>query len=384
MRPLVKLSLTAVAGAMLVAITGVEAHKAITSQYTYNDDVFPILRDKCGRCHMEGGPAPMSLLTYNENGGAVAWAESMREMLISEAMPPWYADPTGPAVKNSHALTPRELDIVVTWAVGGTPRGDGTKALAPLPAPAQWTLGEPDLTLQMPAEHTLGPGVIDDSLEVTIPTKLGEAKWVRATDLLPGTPSMVRRALIAVENGATLAVWEPGDEAIPAPGGSAFHIPANAVLRLQIHYKKPWREEQDAKSDRSTIGLYFTDEPLSGKDIQAVTVNGPKDEGDALQPRVFTGTMTAAGRVLALRPSLDQPYGSLEVTAVAASGRRVPLLKLRAPRPEWPRRYWLADPVELPAGTTIEVTATPGDLDSGPLMKPLNFPLQIALDVVPQ
>jgi hypothetical protein len=384
MRPLAKVSVAAIAGVMLVTITGLDAHKAITSKYTYNEDVFPILRDKCGRCHTDGGAGPMSLLTYNENGGAMAWAESIREMLISEAMPPSFADPTGPAVKNSHGLTPRELDIIVTWAVGGTPRGDLTKTLPRVPAPAQWTLGEPDLTLQMPKEHTLGPGVVEDGLDVVIPTKLTEAKWVKAADLLPGLPAMVRRALITVENGAVLAVWEPGDEAVAAPGGSAFRIPANANLRLQIQYKKPWQDEQETKADRSTIGLYFTDEPLSGKDIQAVTVDGPKGEGDALETRTFTGAFATAGRVLALRPSLDQPYGSLEVTAIAASGRRVTLLKLRAPRPEWPRRYWLADPVELPSGTKIEVKATPADPTTGPLLKPLNFPLQLALDVVPQ
>jgi hypothetical protein len=386
MRPLAKFSLFsvfAIAATSLVAITSVEAHKAITSKYTYNDDVFPILRDKCGSCHTDGGPAPMSLLTYNENGGAMAWAESIREMLISEAMPPWYADPTGPAVKNNHSLSPRELDIIITWAVGGTPRGE-IKTLPTVPVHAEWTLGAPDLAIPMPKEHTLAPGIVEDAIDITIPTNLTEAKWVKATDLLPGNPAMVRRALVTVENGPVLAVWEPGDEAVAAPGGSAFKLPANAVLRLKVQYKKPWQDEQETKTDRSTIGLYFTDQPLSGKDIQAVNVDGPKGEGDALEPRTFSTTMAAAGRVLALRPSLDQPYGAVEVTAVAASGRRVTLLKLRAPRPEWPRRYWLADPVELPAGTKIEVKATPGDPESGPLMKALNFPLQMALDVVPQ
>jgi hypothetical protein len=383
MPALARVAVIGLAAALLVAIASVEAHKAVTSKYSYNDDVYPILRDKCGRCHVDGGAAPMSLLTYNENGGAVAWAESIREMLISEAMPPWYVDPTGPAVKNTHTLTPRELDILVTWAVGGTPRGSDKKP-TPAPAHASWTLGEPDLALPMEKEHTLGPAVIHDTIDVTIPTKLTEAKWVKAADLLPGTRSMVRRALIRVENGPVLAVWEPGDDAVPAPGGTAFRIPAGASLQLQIYYKKPWQDEQQAKSDRSTVGLYFTEEPLSGKDIQGVMVHGPKGEGDALEPRTFTGSLPAAGRVLAIRPSLDQPYGSVEVTAVAASGRRVPLLKLRAARPEWPRRYWLADAVELPAGTKIEVKATPGDPDTGPLLKPMSTPLEIALDVVPQ
>ncbi len=87
---------------------------------------------------------------------------------------------------------------------------------------------------------------------------------------------------------------------------------------------------------------------------------------------------------MALRPMLDSPYSMVEVTAVGASGRKVALLKLRNTRPEWPRRYWLVDPIELPANTKIEVTLEPGDPDIGPLGKAEAFALQIGLDVVPQ
>ena len=31
-----------------------EAHRPITSKYTYNDDIFPIMRDHCGRCAQRG------------------------------------------------------------------------------------------------------------------------------------------------------------------------------------------------------------------------------------------------------------------------------------------------------------------------------------------
>src|SRR6476660_8031707 len=113
-------ALVAGAAALAVAVIAtatIDAHKGITSKYTYNDDVYPVLRDKCGHCHAEGGPAPMSLLKFDiDSGGAAAWAESIRENLVSEAMPPWYADPIGPAVKNNRTLTARELDIIVTWA----------------------------------------------------------------------------------------------------------------------------------------------------------------------------------------------------------------------------------------------------------------------------
>ncbi len=365
---------------MLVAATGIDAHKGNTSKYTYNDDIYPLLRDKCGRCHVDGGPTPMSLLTYQENGGAVAWAQSIREMLVAGAMPPWYADPTGPAVKNNHVLAPRELDMLITWATGGTPQGDLHKKPAPSVAHAQWPLGTPDLVLPMKQEYTLAAGVMENTADFTIPTSFTETRWLKAADLLPGTPSMVRQATIAVENGQVLAVWEPGDNPAMAPGGTAFEIPAGAMLHLEMRYKKGWQDEQVAKSDRSTVGLYFTDEPLSGKAIESFVVDAPSGES----PKSFGAALTTAGRVLAIRPRVDQPYASVEVLAVAPSGRKVPLLRLRAVRPEWPRRYWLADAIDLPKGTRIEVTITPGDPDSGPLGTPVTSPLRFALDLIAQ
>ena len=375
-------------GLALLAGSGIDAHKGTTSKYTYNDDVYPIFRDKCGRCHADGGPAPMSLLKYEiESSGAVAWAESIREMVVGEAMPPWYADPIGPAVKTTrnHSLTPREIDIIVTWATGGTPRGDlNHKPVLPAPH-SGWSLGTPDLEMAMEQPFAPGADATEATADFTLPTRLPQATWVRAADLLPGTAAMVRRAIISTESGHVLAVWQPGDDVVAAPQGAAFKLEAGAHLRLRISYKKPWQDEQQAWSDRSTVGLYFTDEPLSGKSIEAFSIEAGEPGGapGGTARRAFSGTLPSGGRVLALRPSLDQPYATVEVTAVAASGRRVPLLTLRGARPEWPRRYWLVDPVDLPRGTTIEVNGTPGDPDSGPLLAREKTPLGLAIDFVP-
>jgi len=86
-----------------------------------------------------------------------------------------------------------------------------------------------------------------------------------------------------------------------------------------------------------------------------------------------------------VRPSLDRVYGSVMVQAITPAGVKVPLLKLRVPRPEWRRRYWLAEPVEIAAGSRIEVIATPSpsyvDLSGTRFMK--TYPLEVALDFVP-
>src|SRR5882672_5497696 len=83
-----------VPAAMLFAVLALtssrsEAHKPITSPFTYNEDVFPILRERCGRCHVAGGVAPMSLMTYKD---AFPWGESIRTELVAGHMPPGAVD----------------------------------------------------------------------------------------------------------------------------------------------------------------------------------------------------------------------------------------------------------------------------------------------------
>ena len=131
-----------VAAAALLSTAPGQAHKAITSKYTYNDDVFPIFRDRCSRCHVSGGVAPMSLMTYDD---AFPWAESIRAELIASHMPPWNADEGFGELKRAHTLTPKEIDVVLTWATGGNPRGALDQKLPELKLKNEWTIGAPDL-----------------------------------------------------------------------------------------------------------------------------------------------------------------------------------------------------------------------------------------------
>jgi len=368
------------------AVKQAQAHKAVTSPYDFKTDILPILRDGCGRCHVEGGPA-MTLMSYKaDNGGASAWAEQIREMLVTEQMPPWFVDRTSPAIKGMHNLSNRDLDKLITWAAGGTPEGDLDKKAPTVPAyQPQWRGGQPDLKFEMPQPFTLAAGsdAPPETKEFVIPTNLTETRWVRMADLLPGSP-IVRNATISVENGPVLAVWVPGSDAVPAPSGAAFKLSAGAKLLLHIRYQKQWWN-MNAVTDKSTVGLYFTDEPASGRELQALALDGPS-ESDPEKPRTFSKKLTGSARVVALRPRIDQAYAALSVNAVTPSGRKVPLLSLRSPRPEWNRRYWLAEPTELPAGSTIEVTITPLPADFELPFKPVLVaePLQVSLDYVAQ
>src|SRR5437016_13895815 len=125
-----------VAATMALATRVGDAHKPITSKYTYNDDVFPILRDKCSRCHVDGGVAPMSLMTYEE---AFPWAESIRAELVAAHMPPWNAEDGFGDLKRAHTLPSKDLDVLLTWATGGNPRGALDQKLPEVKLRNDWT-----------------------------------------------------------------------------------------------------------------------------------------------------------------------------------------------------------------------------------------------------
>jgi hypothetical protein len=374
-------SIRAVACAMAAAIVIIaapapRAHKAITSKYTYNEHIFPIVRDRCARCHFEGGPAPMSLLTYT---AAQPWAESMREQLISRAMPPWYADPLAPALKGGHAITARELDTLITWAVGGAPEG-ASKAPAPVPVIQQpaWRLGRPDAVFDIPAQ-VVKAGSLEGDADFVIPGFATE-RWISAIDVLPGTPSMLRAGTIAADEGRILAAWVPGDDVIPAPSGTAFRLAPGEKLRVRLHYRKHWQDELVERSDRSSVGMYFGEPPVTGRGIDALSV--ATDGKDATGGPGGRRTLTTPIRVLGVTPALDRDYASVSVDALLPTGRRVRILGLQAPRPGWSRRYWLVEPAELPAKTQIEIHATlPDSSPETPQEAAGRF--RVTLDVLP-
>ncbi len=340
-------------------------HKTITSKYTYNEHVYPIVESRCARCHTSSGPTPMSLLTY---GDALPWAESIREQMSGEGMPPWNVDVAGPSMKGAQPITAREIDILLTWASGGAPEGEASQARRPVVRRTEWKAGAPDLVLQVPP-HTLTAGTTTETREVLIDPGLTRDRWIRLADLTPGTPSMVRSATVAVDDGPTLLAWVPGDDATPTPRGSAFRLPARTRLRVRIQYKKHWQDEHVPRSDGSQIGLYFTAAPAAGRGLASIEIEHVY--------RVVTPV-----RVVALRPAFEQPHDFVRLDAILPGGRRVPLLRLNRSLPGWYRRYWLAKPVDLPKNTLLELSSTPSDGNT-PYGRPPTDRLTVTADVQP-
>jgi hypothetical protein len=367
--------ITAVALGIGLSVQRAETHKPITSKYTYNEDVFPVLRDRCGRCHAPDGVAPMSLMTYTD---AFPWGESIRAELIAGHMPPWHAQPGAVRFRNAPTITAAEIDKVLVWVSGGNPQGNPANVPPPVSLLRGWPMGRPDIVLQLP-EAILPAETSDSTREFTILSPTAEAKWVRSADLLPGTPSIVRDATISIKakpvadvtglaREDVLAVWVPGEDPVSAQGG-AFRLPAGAELVVRIHYRKTYSHEGKQMGDRSEIGLYFADRP--SKEIQRFTVaSGPVATTN--DPLLFGGTVSEELQLLAFRPDPSLTNARLDVTAVSPAGVRTPVIQLSV-RPDWTRRYWFDEPLTLARGGRIEVAAVLNGADG--LLPPAGTPL---------
>jgi hypothetical protein len=339
-----------------------DAHKPITSPFTFNDDVLPIVRERCGECHAPGGVAPMSLLTHADT---IPWAESIRVELMAGHMPPWRVESAPARFRNLAPFTAREINVLMTWASGGTPAGQPAsdqpvKAdLKVGPYVAQWTLGEPDMAVPLrPVSLASDAQVHSEEFHVSIP-----ARPLRAVDLLPGTAAIVRRATISIRAatdalpaGITperlVGLWLPGDHAVALDPGMAFQVPAGAELIVRVEYRKTWQYERQAMSDQSTVGLYFADS--SSADVQVVRALSPVT---ADSPAAFGTTINEDVRAIAVYADPDLSGADLRVSVARPDGSSEELIAFR-PRAEWARRYFFREPITLPRGTRLQVRAS--------------------------
>ena len=347
--------------ALVIAGGRGEAHKPITSPYTYNEHVFPILKQRCGACHVEGGVAPMSLMTHAD---AVPWGESIRSELMAGHMPPWPVDAPHDGFANGSPLTARELNVLLTWATGGTPPGEPDKAPAPVTPTSGWPLGKPDL--ELPLEPvTLPAGVQEQMRSVVITPNGSERRWLRAVDLLPGAPAMVRSAEITVRDETPaspaselpaerqLALWLPGELPSSSSSGTAFELPAGAQLVVNIRYRKTWQYERKELTDQSRIGLYFADAPAKPIERYALELEPPVSrETGAPMVTGVAKTMDRDVRVLAVYPETLPRGTRVTLEAVHPDGSQEMLISSRS-LPDWRRRYWFKKPIVLPRGTRL-------------------------------
>lgn len=211
------------------------------AQVNYAEHVAPIMNKYCIECHREGSGTPFTLSSYQD---VASKANMLKEVVLDGRMPPWYGSSAHNEFINRRQLSQGEQDTVVQWVRAGKPQGDLAKGpkLPPLPT-SEWEIGDPDLTLQIPAQTEVPATGFVPYKYVALPYQFPEDTWIHGLQILPTNKAVVHHAnIIYSVNGAFeeeshfLTGYVPGGRPVVLGGPLAMLIPKGAVLMLQIHY----------------------------------------------------------------------------------------------------------------------------------------------------
>ena len=239
------------------------------TEISYVDDVAPILQARCMNCHVPGGIGPWAMTSYEMVRG---FAPMMREVLRTNRMPPWHADPHIGEWSNDRGIPASEKKTLVDWIESGTPRGEGDDplqkfAVVPTEEEAEWPSGEPDLIVDVPAYNVPASGVVDYQT-YEIESNIEEGVWVRGIDVVPGDTNVVHHLLVGSMDAGSgsrgnvfdnyIGGYAPGTRgASYLPEGTGIYIQPGSKFAVQMHYT-PYGK---AVVDETKIGLYLHDEP---------------------------------------------------------------------------------------------------------------------------
>ena len=164
------------------------------SSATFNKDVLPVLQNNCQVCHRPGGVAPMSFMTYESTR---PWAKAIKAAVVSQKMPPWFADPHVGEFRNAPKLTQADIAKLAAWVDNGAQEGNAKDKPASRQFVDGWRI-QPDVVVSMPAPFPVasrGPGEVRQFM---IPNPFKEDTWVSAIEIRPGDPSVVHHVIVSI------------------------------------------------------------------------------------------------------------------------------------------------------------------------------------------
>jgi mono/diheme cytochrome c family protein len=402
----------AITGLFLLPAGQAETTKYSSKQVTYTKDVAPIFFKNCAECHRAGEAAPFSVMSYKE---VRPWAKSIREKVVSREMPPWHADAAYDHFKNDRRLTRNEIDTILKWVDGGAAEGD-SKDLPPSPEFVEgWSIGKPDLVLQMKEDYMLEASGPDEYQYFTISTGFTEDKYMRMAEARPGNRRVVHHILVFVippggvdfgklsreevqhfmekdskdpkspfyrdgflsrlkpdqpvnddgcngkmnddgDSGEFLTGYAPGHNPDIFEPGVAKKIPAGSTLMLQVHYSKV---AGGVQKDRSMVGFVFAKEPPK----KLMLKRGVSNIFFKIPPGAERHQATACWTpkedisVYSLMPHMHYRGAAMEFKAFYPDGKSETLLNVPNYRFDWQTNYNLNAPKFIPKGTRIQVTS---------------------------
>lgn len=337
-----------------------QARRAEHAMISYADSIAPLLTEKCVACHRDGGVAPWSMNDYDIVRG---FAPMMREVIRTKRMPPWHADPHHGSFVGDRSLSNEETKMLVHWIEAGAPRGKGLDPLASLDRTwSEWTLGQPDLIVEVPAYTVPATGAVEYKYPFTA-NPMGRDVWVRAIEIRPGDRAVVHHVLVGIDdpgNGERRAIrgqlgelggYAPGKNAVPYPKDTGILLRKEARFSFQMHYTPNGKPTTDV----TRVGLYFYDKPpkhmLEMDLIYDASLAIPANEKmhSQSQEKIFDSDVM----LYSLLPHAHLRGRAAKFTAHYPDGSREILLSVPKYDFNWQPLYVLNPSKFIPAGTRV-------------------------------
>lgn len=331
---------------------------------SYAEDVAPMLRDHCVRCHRKDGIGPFSMSSHRK---VVGWSEMIREVVMTRRMPPWQADPHIGVFSNDFSLSDEQRQTLVHWIDSGCPKEGETDPLAAIEAPETvWVLGEPDRVIVTDPMEVPASGVIDYQY-ARYPTDITEPTWVTGFDVVPGDRSVLHHVIAYAvpetknkgdqpEDRRWIGGYAPGVEAELFPTGSGILLQPSEEILLELHYTTSGKPTVD----ESRIGLYFSERTDLVELRTGVFVNDkieiPPHRRD--YPDSDSVDIDEDIVVFSLFPHMHYRGKSMAFELEKPDGARETLLSVPFYHFNWQRGYVLAEPLKIAKGSTMHLRAS--------------------------
>ncbi|WP_068877074.1 MULTISPECIES: redoxin domain-containing protein [unclassified Phenylobacterium] len=331
------------------------------AKLTYVKDVAPILEAKCVACHQEGGIGPFAMTNYEMVKG---FSPMIREVIRTDRMPPYNADPHVGKFSDDKNLSPAEIKTLVHWIEAGAPRGEGTDPLGAVKhVAAEWPLGKPDMVIDIPAFKVPASGVVDYQ-RPAIANTLTEGKWIRATTVKPGDRQSVHHVLTGwmsemPANGqssetrwkGSVGGYAVGAESNIYASNVGSYLPAGGAIGFQMHYT-PYGKEA---VDNSKIGVYFYDKPpeLMMRSVVVIDPTITIAANAGRHKEVAYVEFPNDALLYSAFPHAHYRAYSNDLWLQTPDGKKTLLLSLPRYDFNWQRAYTFEKPIRIPAGSRI-------------------------------
>ncbi len=379
---------------------------------TFNRDIAPIIHEKCARCHRPNQAGPFSLLTYKD---VAKRARTIDAVIDSGYMPPWKPVNHEMDFKNDKRLTDAQKKKLKKWIAIGKPKGSGKAPVAPKFTDG-WSLGKPDVVIEMPVGFKVPAAGKDIYRSFVFPLQLKEDKWVKAIEYRPTATSSVHHAILMADPsgsarrldgkdgkpgiagmsfleapvgketksgeslaeilanakrlrsgkfeapfaralGGGLGAYVPGWTPAKLPRDLAVSLPAGSDIVMQTHFHPSGK----AELEKGKLAVYFADKEPSQK---LINIQVPAAFGVGIGLKIPAGesnyriseSYTTPTDIELISVGAHAHYICREVsmTAKLPDGQQKVLLKIDDWDLDWQDRYYFEKRIILPAGTQIK------------------------------